>query len=472
MKRILFCILGAVATASAQTDGYRIETVPNPETDSFDVTGLDVDESGRVWCATRLGEVWWFEGGEWTKFAEGLHEPCGLIVEEGGSVLVSQKPEVTRLVDDDGDGIAERFVTAADEFGYHDNYHEFNHGLVRDSDGNVYGALNLDHGNPGSFKVGGLGSPGGLRGTAYRLSPGDDYSTYAWGMRSPAGLGMSPGDELFYTDNQGNWVPTSFLAHVPEGSFQAEPTSLRDHPDYGLEKVEAMTPEDFAALRTPPSVFFPHEQVSNSPGNAVWDTTGGAFGPFEGQVFVPELTQSNLLRVMLEKVDGHWQGAVTVFLRGFQSGNIRADFGPDGALWIGQTSRGWGARGGKPYGLQKVVWDGETTPFAVRGVRLLEDGFEVEFTRPVARDAFSPDALHVSSWWYHYHREYGSPKVDEREVPVESAELDETGRVARFRMPLEKERVYAFHWSGDLAAEDGEAAKLEPVFYTVIRLRR
>ncbi|MDF1824695.1 MAG: SMP-30/gluconolactonase/LRE family protein [Verrucomicrobiales bacterium] len=470
--RILFLLCFAPLILSAQTDGYRIETIPNPtEATSFDVTGLDMAKDGRVFCATRLGEIWVLEKDQWTRFAEGLHEPCGLLCEADGSVVVSQKPEVTRLVDSDKDGVADRIITVADEFEYHDNYHEFNHGLVRDADGWIYGALNLDHGNPDSFTMGGLGSPGGLRGTFYRISPEGDYETYAWGARSPAGLGMSPENELFYTDNQGNWVPTSFIGHVDQGSFQAEPTSLRDHPDYGIEKLKTMTPEDFAAIRKVPAVFLPHQEIANSPGNLVWDETGGKFGPFAGQALVVDLTQSNLCRVILEKVGGRYQGAVLPFLDGFQSGNIRQVFDEEGALWIGQTSRGWGARGPEPYGLQKVVWDGSTTPFEVKTISLQSDGFELTFTKPVETESLKKPLLQASSWWYHYHSTYGSPKVDEKAVTVESVAWNEDKTVATVRLPLDGERVYHLVLSQGLKAADGSALGNTDVYYTLVHLR-
>lgn len=470
--RILFFLCLAPLVLSAQTEGYRIETIATPaEAASFDVTGLDIAEDGSVFCATRLGEVWVLKGEKWTRFAEGLHEPCGLICEADGSVVVSQKPEVTRLVDTDKDGVADRIITFADEFEYHDNYHEFNHGLVRDSDGWIYGALNLDHGNPDSFTMGGLGSPGGLRGTFYRISPEGEYETYAWGARSPAGLGMSPKDELFYTDNQGNWVPTSFIGHVDQGSFQAEPTSLRDHPDYGIEKLQTMTPESFAAIRKIPAVFLPHQEIANSPGNLVWDETGGKFGPFVGQALVVDLTQSNLCRVILEKVGGRYQGAVLPFLEGFQSGNIRQVFDKEGSLWIGQTSRGWGARGPEPFGLQKVVWDGSTTPFEVKTISLTPDGFELTFTKPVNTESHEKPLLQASSWWYNYNSTYGSPKIDEKVVPVESVEWNEDKTVANVRLPLDAERVYHLVLSQGLKAADGSALGNTNVYYTLVNLR-
>ena len=68
------------------------------------------------------------------------------------------------------------------------------------------------------------------------------------------------------------------------------------------------------------------------------------------------------MRVALEKVAGQWQGAVFPFRAGFQSGNNRLAFAPDGSLWVGQTDRGWGATGGKEFGLQRLVCsDGRCT---------------------------------------------------------------------------------------------------------------
>jgi len=471
MKPFIVFFFWALAAASfAQTSGYIAESLKTPQGVRFHVTGLDLDAKDRPVVCTRLGDVWRLDGTNWTQVATGLHEPCGLLCQPDGSILVSQKPEVTRLVDTDGDGKADRYQTWADEFEYHNNYHEFNHGLVRDSKGNVFGALNLSHADPLAFNVGGLGSSGGLRGTAYRISPSGAYSTFAWGLRSPAGLGMSPKDELFYTDNQGNWVGTSSLSMVAEGSFHAEPTSLRDHPMFGIDRMATMADEDYATFRTIPSVWLPHKEIANSPGNPVWDTNGGAFGVFEGQVFLGDLTQSNLLRIQLEEVGGRYQGVVFPFLDGFDSGNIRIKFDRKGTLWIGQTARGWGAKGDKDFGLQKVTWDGETVPCEMHTMTLEADGFRVSFTQPMAAESVSKDALEVSSWWYAYHRQYGSPKIDEQEVVVESVELAEDGLSAFIKFAPEKEKLYFFEWKAKPKSTSGEPLGNARAYYTLVNL--
>ena len=51
------------------------------------------------------------------------------------------------------------------------------------------------------------------------------------------------------------------------------------------------------------------------------------------------------------------------FLKGYDSGNLSVAFAPDGSLFVGGTDRGWGARGGKPFSLQRTRWTGKT-PFS------------------------------------------------------------------------------------------------------------
>lgn len=49
---------------------------------------------------------------------------------------------------------------------------------------------------------------------------------WATGMRSPAGLGMVDGD-LFYADNQGDYIGSGGIWHVEEGDFTGHPAGLR-----------------------------------------------------------------------------------------------------------------------------------------------------------------------------------------------------------------------------------------------------
>ena len=93
---------------------YRIVDIPIPDSILLEVGGLDALQDGRLAVTTRRGEVWLIDGayGEgleptYTRFAYGLHEPLGLMQARDGSFLVSQRGEVTRLRDTDGDNRAD-----------------------------------------------------------------------------------------------------------------------------------------------------------------------------------------------------------------------------------------------------------------------------------------------------------------------------------------------------------------------------
>ena len=91
---------------------------------------------------------------------------------------------------------------------------------------------------------------------------------------------------------------------------------------------------------------------------------------------------SILSRVFLEKVNGEFQGASFMFRSGFRSGVMRMSWARDSSLFIGETNRGWGSAGEANEGLQRLVWNNKT-PFEMKAVRAMPDGFEIEFTLPV-----------------------------------------------------------------------------------------
>lgn len=483
MTKIQISITAALLSASAfsvgaqeppqsvyKPDGYKIVTIETPKDVRFHATGLDTDKNGTVYVATRFGDVWIYEKDKWSKYAEGLHEPTGLLVDDDGSVLVAQKPEYTRLSDTDGDGVADNYQYFAGGWDFHDNYHEFTFGPSKDLEGNYYGTLNLSHKNPNAFSLGAMGSDGGNRGFAFKVSKDGEYQPYAWGLRSPAGIGSSPEGEIFFTDNQGDWVPTSKLHLLEKGKFYGHPVSLIEVGDYTRKGIRNMLPEELASMSEKPVVWIPHGEVANSPGNPEWDTTEGKFGPFSGQIFIGDQTQSNIFRVMLEKVNGQYQGAVINFMNNFQSGNIRIDFDNKGQLWVGQTARGWGAKGGKPFGIQKVVWDG-TNPFELLDIKLTETGFKLQFTEALDKSSVKISSMNAQEWNYHYSGNYGSPKKNQKDLAVSQLTLSDDGKTLDFSTALTVDKVVQIDFTG-LKDMKGRSVSVDKVYYTLNQLLR
>jgi hypothetical protein len=469
MKKLLLCLF-SLTLFGATPDGYKIETIETPADVYFHVTGLDVASDGSVYCATRFGDVWLLKNGQWQRFADGLQEPCGLVIDEDGSVIVTQKVEMTRLVDKNKDGVADIYLNLSNEFEFHNNYHEFNFGGVIDKEGNYVGTLNLAAGRDvKGLKLSAMSTEGGYRGWAYRVSPQGKFTPFSWGLRSPAGLGKNDKEEIFFTDNQGDYIATSTLNLLEDNKFYGHPISLLDKAEYNKEKLEAMKDEDFEKMLNLPIVWIPQGEVANSPGNPEWNGTKGKFGPFDEQFFIGDQTRSNIFRVSLQKVGGRYQGCVIDFMSGFQCGNIRLKFDQQGSLWVGQTSRGWVSRGSKPFGMQKVVWDGQTMPFEIQDVKLTKEGFKVTFTQELDPNSVSLDKLELSQWWYEYSRAYGSPKIGEKTSPVNSVKILENGKSLLIKMPLQKEQVYCLDLS-QILDKLGRSTHNSKAFYTLINL--
>ena len=464
-SQVLILALSALTTIQAATpEGYNIETIATPPSVRFHVTGLDVAKDGTVYCATRFGDVWSLKNNTWTHFAQGLHEPCGLLVDDDGSIVVTQKPELTRLVDLNKDDKADEYIKISSAFEFHNNYHEFHYGGLKDNDGNYVGTLNLAHGDNKALKLSTMVSQGGYRGWAYKVTPQGKFIPVASGLRSPAGIGKMPNGDIFYTDNQGDFVGTSMLHQILPDKFYGHPVSLLDK-DYSREKIKSMKDEDFDKLRTLPVVWIPHGEIANSPGNPEWDNTQGKFGPFKDQFFVGDQTRSNIFRISLQKVGDIYQGCVIDFMTGFQSGAMRLKFDIEGALWVGETGRGWTARGSKQYGLQKVSWNG-TIPFEIQDVKMTKTGFKVTFTKEI--DATTSKKIQLQNWWYDYHRKYGSPKVDVTAIAPKSIILGKDKKTLEIKVDLTEKKVYGFDF-GQIKSTNGKSLANSKAYYTLIK---
>ncbi|MDA7915967.1 DUF1080 domain-containing protein [Verrucomicrobia bacterium] len=469
---ILFCLIGkAFAQMPA---GYRLVTVPLPK-GAVTVLGLCHQPDGTLAIVTWEGEVWEYQNETWTRFAENLMEPNGIHYDvKEDAYYVAQKPELTRLVDTDGDGKCDRYECITDAFGTSGQYHEYHFGPVVDSLGRKYASLNLasrgdftvPDGKPQGKGGGNMSYNGAWRGWVYRSDRPGHFQPLASGFRSPCGIGLSPQDELFITDNQGDWVADCCLYYVQEGNFYGHPASLPGRPDFTKEKVSSLTAADFAKIRTLPAVWFPRDVIANTPGSPVWDTTGGKFGPFQNQIFIGDQRQSNYFRNDVEKVDGDYQGWCIDFLRGTDSGPVKMSFDPQGRLWSAQVGRGWFSVGGKRTALQYAEWDGKTIPFAIHSTTLTKTGFQVTFTQSIGKE-ITPL---VKSWHYHYYSTYGSPPVDEKELKVTNYTLSKDRKTVSFDVPLTAGKIYALQFPEQQNTK-AVALDFDTLYYTANKLR-
>ena len=469
-------VLGAPnATNTLAQDSYQLTTVPVPDGVPFEVGGLGFASDGSLFICTRRGEIWVRrtlrrknENGNgaaegkrvWSRFAEGLHEPLGLAVVSPYEVIVAQRPELTRVTDTNKDGSADRFTTVTAAFGVSGNFHEYHYGPVVDKAGNLYGTLNV-----GWLQHADSSVP--YRGWAYKVSRDGTFTPLATGLRSPAGVGISPEGELFATDNQGDWWPTSPLLHIKPGKFYGNPAGLRWETGYSGPKDSYEVPQDvLERRRTLPALWFVYGALGHSPTEPVWDTTKGKFGPFAGQMFVGDQTNSQITRIALEKVNGEYQGAAIPFRAGLGSGITRMAFGADNALYVGGTDRGWGAVGGKPFALERLNFTGEV-PFEIHSISAAPDGFLVRFTQPPKATDWK-NAVTVTNHSYRYWRNYGSPNVDVTSLEPTEVVMEPDGLRIRLAA-MAATRVYTFKLRG-IVNQAGAPLVHNEAYYTLTQV--
>ena len=481
-KMVCLCVLLCAGPVTAQVpagedDYYKLVTLPIPEGIILEVGGMDVLPDGQLAVSTRRGEIWliknpYMAGGvrpQFQRFAHGLHEPLGLAYRDG-VFYSAQRGELTRLRDVDGDGRADRYETVY-SWPLEGNYHEYSYGPLIRPDGTMIVTLNLGWVDYGA-------SLSEWRGWMLEITPEGEMTPMATGMRSPAGFGFDVDGEVFFGENQGDWIGSGYITHVERGDFLGHPAGLRwtdmpgspltlkpeDVPDTGRPMVEVAP--GVPGLK-PPAVWLPHTVMGISTSGILADTTGGAFGPFAGQLFVGDQGQSKVMRVFLEKVNGVYQGAAFPFREGFSSGVLRMVWGNDGSMFVGMTNRGWGSTGPEPFGVQRLEWTGRM-PFEVKSVEARPDGFELTFTKPVDPElASDPSSYHVTGFTYRYHSTYGSPIINRETALVRGVEVSDDGLHARIVVDgLRKGYIHELKMTS-LRSADDEPLLHDTAYYTL-----
>ena len=487
----------APVAATRASRYFEIGVIQLPGDSDPQIGGIDALPNGQLMVSFHRGEVMCYDprGKTWKLFASGLHEPLGVLVEPDGSVLVMQRPELTRLRDTDGDGVADRYETVWDGFGLSGNYHEFAFGPVRAADGRVFVSLNLASNGSGIYnEIRGAWSPVGMprerfeagdwKGAAAKEA-GRMFSRVPWrgwvmaidvakgeatpwaaGFRSPDGLGVDAAGRLFVSDNQGDWRGTSEVHVVPAGGFHGNPGSLVWRRDWDGTEPMKVPVERLNTLRTRAAINVPYGTYGNSPTQIVTIPSTPAWGPWGGQLLMGEMNESRLFRLLPEEVDGVWQGACVALVDApaLRHGLHRLAFVGD-TLYIGHQHQRW--VGGE--GLSTLRPTGAIA-FDVVTVHLGTGGFRFEFTRPLSAAAATSKPWRVRRYRYAYHAAYGSPELDRTDVAVGQVKLSADAKTAELKLPeLAPDFIYDFDLS-DLAATDGENVLNPHLAYTVNRL--
>jgi len=482
----------AVPAKDGWAEAFALSQVEVPAGIDDQVGGLAFLDDGRLAVAFHRGEVFIRQtDGSWKQFAEGLHEPLGLLPDGKGALIVMQRPELTRLEDTNNDGKADRYRTLWDDFGMTGNYHEFAFGPARGPDGALYVALNLASSGAGVFKeirgtwseigqasrqqlmsgqtktAGRMYSRVPYRGCIMRIADGGRGAAelYATGFRSPNGIGFDAQGRLLVNDNQGDWRGSSPLQVVTKGSFNGHPASLVWTPGWDKGDPLALPVDELEKRRQAPGGVFIQGELSNSPTQpAVFPKSWGALA---GQVVFGEMNAARLVRFVGEDIGGVHQGAMIPFLdtKALRNGNHRLAFAPDGALHVGKTHLSWAGNNG----IVRIEAP-KALPALIESVHLTATGFEVRFTEAIDLASYQ---VSLRRFRYLYHVRYGSPKTDEAPLLVRSNILSKDRRTMAIELgePIREGFIHELSFPGIRSAAGEEI--LGPIaYYQVVKSQR
>ena len=484
MKTILLLSLCLLSSGFASVSSYTIENIAFPDDMPPEIGGLAFDKDGNLYACLRRGDVVVTKPGKdpkatkWQVFATGLHNPMGMVLVAPGHILVSQMAELTEIIDTNQDGVADRYNNLSTDFGISGNYHETN-AICRDGDGGYYIALGTASHNGPTFhtprgdysKEGRRGrnfSSNHLRGWVVQYDKNGKLTPFASGFRMHNGITRSPDGEVWCGDNQGDWRGGSPIYNVRPGSFNGHPSSLVWDPDLKNFGTPIFLPRKMLDdLHNQPSVQLTRKTMSSCGEPFVIESEN--FGPFNGQMLVPDENGRRINRIMMEKIDGAWQGASTLFLKTkeLRAGGVRIAMDAKGeSIYYASTARGWQR---PDEGLQKITYNGKT-PFHVKDFKATTRGFKFWLTKPVQDPAKIAEKISVRSFCYEYGYRYGSSEKDKKEHKI--LNLTGTGPFEIELEGLEAGRIFEIDFSSKLLSSNGESMNDPQVQYTLNRLKR
>jgi cytochrome c len=421
------------------------------------VGGLDFKKDGSLIVSTwdPTGSVWKITNAQSgdpskmgvTKIATGLAEPLGVKVVDD-TIYVMQKQELTKLVDTNGDGIIDEYLTVCDDWRVSANFHEFGFGLAY-KDGYFYATLAT------AIQPGGASTQPQIpdRGKVVKIHKNTGAMEFiATGLRTPNGIGWGYKDELYVADNQGDWLPASKIVHIVKGQW------------YGSRSVDPIGTKSLKEKK--PVVWLPQDEIGNSPSTPISLNVG----PYKGQMIHGEVTHGGIKRVFIEEVGGQYQGAVFRFTQGLEAGVNRLIWGPDGALYVGGIGNpgNWQHNDKKWYGLQKLTYNGNSV-FEMLAVRAKANGMEIEFTEPIASgQGESIASYNIRQWYYLPTKEYGGPKMDDKTMTIRSLSISTDRKKVFLEIPgLKADHVVYVHLKDGLISAKGNSLWSTEAWYTM-----
>lgn len=439
-----------------------------------------------------------------TLMHEGLCAPYGVLIPEelqvkasiGGNlsdgevrfaknaVLVATKPELTMLIDLDGDGYCERQAYATSGWGFTDDYHEWTSSPVRDSQGNIFLGLASDYTDKNRTKA-----RSQWRGKVIRQKP--DWRN-AWmrfrehdptivapighAFRYPTGIAINERDEVFVSDQQGVQNCFNEINYLVEGAHYGVPSTHEEDKDAPETKAAIQIPHPWTRSMNGLCFLTGNEGYPDLKGHGIGCEYNGRFlirfttqrvgDVMQGAVYPFSLTDDELVRGLnstatplgatnaIEVSGGKPAAPRQQTVPNFE-GPLCCGVSPKGEIYIGSIADSGWAGGQNTGSIVKLKGNGQR-PNGIREIRATRDGFDIDFFAPVDRArATNPDHYSISGYTRVWGGAYATPDSDRHRCKVLAVELSDDGKTAKLKVDPRKTPNYVYDIScRDVAEPD------------------
>jgi len=128
---------------------------------------------------------------------------------------------------------------------------------------------------------------------------------------------------------------------------------------------------------------------------------------------------------------------------------------------------GWSWKG-KRNGLQRLSYTGNST-FEMLKISSRNDGFEIEFTEPLAEDAGNASSDYkMQQWWYQPTASYGGPKMDLTDLKASEVKVSQDRKTVYLKVSgLKTGNVVYFMLNHQLKSKQGNKLWSGEAWYTL-----
>jgi putative heme-binding domain-containing protein len=389
----------------------------NPWLAQFRPTGIDFFSDGRMAVCTWDGDCWIVEEKksgdqislQWQRIASGMFQPLGLkIVKE--KIYVTCRDQLAILHDLNGDGETDYYECFNNDHQVTEHFHEFAMGLQTDDAGNFYYAKSGCHGKAAIIPH---------HGTLLEVSAdGSQTKILATGFRAANGVCLNPDGSFVVTDQEGFWNPKNRINWVTR-SETGEPNFYGNMLGY-----HDVTDTSDAAM-VPPLCWITNE-FDRSPAELLW-VDSERWGSLNGSLLNLSYGYGKVFLVPHESVNGKVQGGmIELPIPAFPTGVMRGRFSPrDGQLYLcGMFA--WAGNATQPGGMYRLRMTSESVNLPLE-LHAKKSGLELTFAKAIDPASLDSAKVSIKTWGLKRTANYGSPHLDEKNLPIEQVSLSPDG---------------------------------------------